>query len=74
MNPEQTLSAFDEFLSTRGLRFEAVVIGGAALALLGITTRQTRDCDVLDPVVPQEVARAARETLADLARRLGHAV
>lgn len=114
MLPDQALSAFDQFLVTEGLRFEPVVMGGAALALLGITTRQTRDCDVLVPVLPEETDRAAREfahqqntagvdlavaaelaelqpwvalqdanpdwpahvraTLADLARRLGHAV
>lgn len=61
MHPDQTLSAFDQFLVAEGLRFEAVVIGGAALALLGITERQTRDCDVLDPVLPEEITRAARE-------------
>jgi len=61
MYPDQTLSAFDRFLVAEGLRFEAVVIGGAALALLGITQRQTRDCDVLDPVLPEEIARTARE-------------
>ncbi|HEX7842490.1 MAG TPA: DUF6036 family nucleotidyltransferase [Kofleriaceae bacterium] len=28
------------------LRLEAVVIGGSAFALLGVTTRQTRDFDI----------------------------
>jgi len=61
MDPTQTLAAFDRFLARNELRFEAIVIGGAALALLGITTRQTRDCDVLDPLLPEDIARAARE-------------
>ncbi|MFT7676495.1 MAG: hypothetical protein ACI8QC_000466 [Planctomycetota bacterium] len=64
MDPTQTLTAFDRYLASTGLQFEAVVIGGAALALLGITTRQTRDCDVLDPVLPKDIARAAREFAA----------
>jgi hypothetical protein len=61
MDPTQTLAAFDRFLASNELHFEATVIGGAALALLGITTRQTRDCDVLDPVLPEDIARAARD-------------
>ena len=61
MDPTQTLAAFDRFLASNELRLEAIVIGGAALALLGITTRRTRDCDVLDPVLPEDIASAARE-------------
>jgi hypothetical protein len=61
MEPAPTLSAFDQFLSARGLRFDAVIIGGTALVLLGVTSRQTRDCDILDPVLPDEIALAARE-------------
>ena len=61
MDPTQTLTAFDRFLESSGLRFEGIVIGGTALALLGITTRQTRDCDVLDPLLPESIAHAARK-------------
>jgi len=61
MLPTETLSAFDVFLAQRGLRFEGVIIGGAALALLGVTTRQTRDCDVLDPLLPDAIVGASRE-------------
>ena len=38
-----------------------MLIGGAALNLLGVTTRETRDCDVLDPKVPKEILAAADE-------------
>jgi hypothetical protein len=31
MNTHETLNRFDQYLSIRGLRFEAVAIGGAAL-------------------------------------------
>lgn len=47
-----------------GLRFEAVVIGGAALNLLGVVDCVTRDCDVLEPTVPREIAEAARRFAA----------
>ncbi len=37
-----------------------VVVGSAALGLLGVTTRQTRDCDVLHPGLPEAILTAAR--------------
>jgi hypothetical protein len=61
MLPIETLSAFDGFLARRGLRFEGVIIVGAALAMLGVTTRQTRDCDVLDPLLPDAIVAASRD-------------
>ena len=36
------------------------MIGGVALAFLGVASRQTRDCDVLDPQIPAEIADAAK--------------
>jgi hypothetical protein len=60
MKPKETIERFDRFLDAECLRLEAVVIGGVAMALLGVTSRQTKDCDVLDPEVPSEVADAAR--------------
>jgi hypothetical protein len=70
MLPRPTIEAFDRHLSALGLRLEAVVIGGSALALLGVITRQTRDFDILAPVLPREIADAARE-FARAQRRLG---
>ena len=64
MLPRETIAAFDVFLQKQGLDLEAVVVGGAALALLGVTHRQTRDVDVLHPDLPQAVAEAAREFAA----------
>ena len=61
MRPREMLAKFDEYLSIKGLHFDAVVIGGAALALLGVITRETQDCDVLDPSIPQDIADAARD-------------
>lgn len=70
MLPRVTIEAFDDHLATRGLRFEAIVIGGSALALLGVITRQTRDVDILAPELPPSVAEAAR-AFARTQRTLG---
>jgi hypothetical protein len=64
MKPKETIRLFDDFLDKRGLRLKAVVIGGTALALLGVVSRQTRDCDVLDPQIPEDMKLAAREFAA----------
>jgi hypothetical protein len=60
MNPRATIAAFDDYLAARGTAFTGIVIGGTALALIGIVTRPTRDCDVLDPPIPAELAAHAR--------------
>jgi hypothetical protein len=70
MRPRDTISGFDTFLQERGLSFEAVVIGGAALGLLGVVSRQTRDCDILHPKLPEVILDAAKE-FADVRRRKG---
>lgn len=59
MKPAETIQLFDAFLLARDLSFEAVVVGGTALALLGVISRETRDCDVLHPELPGEIRRAA---------------
>lgn len=59
MDPKETIPAFDSFLAAQGLRFEAVVIGGTALGLLGVITRYTRDCDILCPELSAEISEAA---------------
>jgi hypothetical protein len=57
----ELISAFDAYLSERGLRFEAVVIGGGALILQGTIDRPTKDLDCLDPEIPEEIREAAAE-------------
>lgn len=69
MLPRPTLEEFDRHLVTLGLRLEAIVIGGSALALLGVVTRQTRDVDVLAPKLSTAVAEAAREFAREQRRR-----
>lgn len=66
MRPQGTIQAFDVFLTARGLKLEAVVVGGAALALLGVITRETRDCDVMVPHLPAEIVEAARAFAAEV--------
>lgn len=61
MRPKETIERFDFFLHARGLSFDAVVIGGAALGLLGVVSRQTRDCDILHPTLPKTIRNAAVE-------------
>ena len=61
MKPREILEAFDAFLLTRGLSLEAVVVGGAALNLLGVITRPTKDCDIIHPALPPTILEAARE-------------
>jgi len=61
VQPATTIPAFDAFLAERGLRLEAIIIGGAALNLLGVVQRETRDCDVLAPPLPEEILAAARD-------------
>lgn len=63
MLPRPNLEAW---LASRSLQLEAIVVGGSALALLGLTERQTRDVDILHPELSAEVALAAREFAAHL--------
>jgi hypothetical protein len=56
---KSTLLAFDQYLAERRLQFHAVVIG-AALNLLGVVSRLTKDCDILHPEIPNEIAEASR--------------
>jgi hypothetical protein len=65
MHPIPTIQQFDAFLAARGLSLEAVVIGGSALALLGVVERETRDVDVMHPHVPPAVSNAARAFAAE---------
>jgi hypothetical protein len=45
-NPQQIIPAFDLFLGERDIVFSAIAIGGAALSILGIVQRGTRDLDL----------------------------
>lgn len=58
-NPQKIIPAFDEFLGGRGLTFSAIAIGGAALSILGIIQRGTRDLDLLETEIPSDIQQAA---------------
>jgi len=55
MYPRETLQAFDLLLAQQGLRLDAIVVGGAALNLLGVISRETKDCDILHPALGEGV-------------------
>jgi hypothetical protein len=60
MDIPATVKAFDHFLAKESCAFEAIIIGGAALSILGITSRVTNDIDVMRPgQLPQSVKSAA---------------
>ena len=61
MKPLETTKLFDDYLAARNKRFEATCIGGTPLALLGVTSRETRDCDVLVPQIPADIKRLSEE-------------
>lgn len=64
MDARKTIPAFDFYLAERRLTLRATVIGGAALQLMGVIARPTKDCDVLDPALPEEILRAADDFAA----------
>jgi hypothetical protein len=66
MTPKELIEAFDQHLTSLGLRLDAVVIGGAALNLLGFISRPTKDYDILDPNIPAAVAQAAKDLAVSL--------
>ncbi len=59
MKPLEIIPRFDAFLEEQGLSLDAVIIGGTALGLLGVISRQTRDCDVLYPALSEPIRWAA---------------
>lgn len=58
---EEILKSFDKFLTQKGLKFEGIVIGGAALILIHVINRATRDVDILSPHIPDEIKKASSE-------------
>src|SRR3990167_8949606 len=69
MKPNEIIVQFDIYLSERGMSFDAIVIGGAALAILGTITRETQDCDVLFPNIPVYIQKAAKDFSREIIAR-----
>ena len=70
MKPTLILSDFDKFLVKQNTSFSAIVIGGSALAVMGVISRETQDCDVLDPKIPDNIKKLSEE-FADKKRKAG---
>ena len=69
MDTYELLVSFDRYLANRHLHFEAVAIGGAALNLLGVVSRLTKDCDILYPEIPRDIAEASRAFATEVRAR-----
>lgn len=54
-NMKNVIKLFDSFLFARNQKFEAIVIGGAALNIMDVIERTTKDIDFLDPNIPEEI-------------------
>lgn len=66
MRPQEFIPLFDAYLSKQGQSFTGIIIGGCALSLMGVISRETQDCDILDPKIPQEII--------DLSKSFAHEV
>ncbi len=62
---EEALNRVGELLAAAGHEYAIVVLGGAALGLLGIVNRETRDVDILTFAEPRRTRTMAtvRSTL-----------
>jgi hypothetical protein len=58
---KKIIAEFDKYLLSQKLMFEAVIIGGAALNILDISSRKTKDVDCLDPDIPKSIKIASQE-------------
>ena len=58
---DEVIKRFDQFLCARHLNYSCVIIGGAALTLLHIISRATKDIDVLTDRIPDDIDQAARD-------------
>lgn len=69
MRPKEIIERFDEYLADQGLALSAIVVGGAALGLLGVVSRQTQGCDIIHPQLPEVIRDASSRFAADQRRR-----
>ena len=75
----QSLQLVGELLEAAGTPYAIVIVGGAALNLLGIVTRSTTDVDIIAIAVPPQEPRGLRpppaklpEPLLQAARTVAH--
>lgn len=55
------IEEFDKFLESKTLKFEAIIIGGAALSILHMINRMTEDVDCIEPEIPYDIKFASIE-------------
>lgn len=67
-NLTTSLVRLDQELAKQGLRREITVCGGAALLLLKSTNRETRDIDVIAPVLDRDF----KDIISKLGKELDH--
>ena len=61
---KQALARVDELLKS-GQQLELICCGGGAISLLGISSRHTRDIDVISPHLPAEFKSAAAQVATE---------
>jgi hypothetical protein len=69
VKPTEIIPLFDAFLADHGIGLEAILVGGAALALQGVIARETRDCDIIEPALPETVLDASKAFASELRKR-----
>lgn len=69
MLPSEIIKAFDNFLAKRGVKVEAIAIGGGALNIAGYTTRATVDVDLLLPKLSAELKSLAEEFRIEMKKK-----
>jgi hypothetical protein len=67
----EVMQAFDATLGRRRLALDIVIIGQAALSLLGLDSRPFASCEVLHPALSQSVLSAAEEMARAPPKRRG---
>lgn len=56
---KEVIKSFDKYLEKNQLSFEAIIIGGAALNIMDVVNRITKDVDFLDPNIPKPIKQAS---------------
>ena len=69
MDSLNVIRKFDTFLDKKGLTFEAVVIGGAALNILGFIARQTQEVGLGDTSLKENWLNHGPESLRKYLRK-----
>ena len=67
VKPNEILPLFDAYVANNKEKFEAIVIGGGALSIMGVILRMTSDFDVLDPDIPDSISKLAADFRKDIA-------